>query len=69
MTCRKGFLVCSAREHLFHIGRLVRAQGYKTFSMLNSTEHEILNAPKYQEIQLFFGSDKPRNAIVPAHKC
>ena len=31
-------------------------RGYKTFSMLNSAEHEILNAhkyKKYQEIQLF----------------
>ena len=33
---------------------------YKTFSMLNSAEHEILNAHKYQEIQHFSGSDKPR---------
>ena len=38
-------------------------QGYKTFFMLNSVEHEILNAHKYkknQEIRLFIGSDKPR---------
>ena len=31
--------------------------------MLNSAEHEILNAhkyKKYQEIQVFAGSDKPR---------
>ena len=37
--------------------------GYKTFFMLNSIEHEILNAhkyKKYQEIQLFSDSDKPR---------
>ena len=34
--------------------------------MLNSAEHEILNAhkyKKYQEIQLFSGSDKPRMLI------
>ena len=40
-----------------------RARGYKTFFMLNSVEHEILNAhkyKKYQEIQLFSDSDKPR---------
>ena len=38
-------------------------RGYKTFFMLNSTEHEISNAPKFKyikKIQLFSGSDKPR---------
>ena len=38
-------------------------RGYKTFSRLNSVEHEILNAhkyKKYQVVQLFLGSDKPR---------
>ena len=33
-----------------------RPRGYKTFFMLNSVEHEILNAhnyKKYQEIRLF----------------
>ena len=41
----------------------VGPRGYKTFSMLNSVEHEILNAhkyKKYQEVRLFLGSDKPR---------
>ena len=36
-------------------------RGYKTFSILSSTEHEILNAhkyKKYQGIQHFLGSDK-----------
>ena len=28
--------------------------------MLSSVEHEILNAHKYQEIQLLLGSDKHR---------
>ena len=40
---------------------MTRARGYKTFFMLNSAEHEILNAHKYkksQEIQHFLGSDK-----------
>ena len=39
------------------------ARGYKTFFMVNSAEHESLNAHKYknyQEIQLFPDSDKPR---------
>ena len=39
-------------------------QGYNTFFMLNSAEHEILDAlkfkKKFQEIQLFSGSDKLR---------
>ena len=40
-----------------------RPLGYKTFSMLNSAKHEVLNArkyKKYQEIQPLLGSDKPR---------
>ena len=43
--------------------KINRVRGYKTFFMLNSVEHEILNAHKYkqyQEIQLFSDSDKPR---------
>ena len=35
----------------------------KLFSMLNSTEHGILNAYKYENIKkfsIFLGSDKPR---------
>ena len=42
--------------------------GNTTFSMLNSAEHEILNAhnyKKYQEIQLFVGEDKPRKLFFP----
>ena len=38
-----------------------RPRGYKTFSMLNSVEHKILNAHKYiKKNRLFKGSDKPR---------
>ena len=41
--------------------------------MLNSAEPEIFHAhkyKKYQEIQLFPNSDKPRtNANFPAHNC
>ena len=40
-----------------------RPRGYKTFFMLNSVEHEILNAHKYKNIKklgFFFGSDEPR---------
>ena len=38
-------------------------RSYKTFSMLNSAEHEILNAHKYKKISrnsTFLGLDKPR---------
>ena len=40
-----------------------QARGYKTFFMLNSVEHEILNAHKYkknQEIRPLSGSVKHR---------
>ena len=30
---------------------LIRARGYKTFFILNSVEHEILNAHKYKNIK------------------
>ena len=39
------------------------ARGYKTFIMLNSIEHEIINTHKYKKYQgnsNFLGSDKPR---------
>ena len=32
-----------------HVGR-IQARDYKTFFMLNSAEHEILNAHKYKNI-------------------
>ena len=31
----------------------IRPRGYKTFFMLNSIEHEILNAHKYKNIKTF----------------
>ena len=39
----------------------LRPRGYKTFFMLNSVEHEILNARKYKnrrKFSTFLGSDK-----------
>ena len=42
---------------------MIRPRGYKTFSMLNSVEHETLNAhkcKKYHKIQRFLDSDKPK---------
>ena len=46
-----------------HVQGVIRFRGNKYFFMLNSDEHEILNAnkyKKYQEIQHFSGSDVPR---------
>ena len=42
-------------------------RGYKTFFMLNSVEHEILNAHKYKISRnlAFLGSDKPRMLFFP----
>ena len=44
------------------------ARGYKIFFMLNSVEHEILNAHRYKNIKkfrFFLGSDKPRMLFFP----
>ena len=49
-----------------------RPRGYKTFFVLNSIEHEILNAHKYKNIKkfgFFLGSDKPRMLFFTAQKC
>ena len=35
------------------IKKQARVQGYKTFFMLNTVEHEILNAPKNKKIKKF----------------
>ena len=35
-----------------HLHRLFRPQGYKTFFMLNSAEHEIFSANKYESANL-----------------
>ena len=40
----------------------IRSRGYTTSSMLNSAQHDILNAQKYKNIKKlehFSGSDKP----------
>ena len=37
----------------YRMGRLIRPRGYKPFFMLNSVEHEILNAYKYKSIKKF----------------
>ena len=41
---------------------MTRPRGYKTFFILNSAEHEILNAHKNKTIKKFsiLGSDEPR---------
>ena len=42
-------------------------RGYKTFFVLNSIEHEILNAHKYKNIKkfVFLGSAKHRMPFFP----
>ena len=51
----------------------IRPRGYKTFFMLNSVKHEILNVHKYKNIEKFGffkkDSDKPRMLLFHAHKC
>ena len=42
-------VVCFIKLHEFPVE--VRLLGYKTFFMLNSVEHEILNAHKYKNIK------------------
>ena len=37
----------------FMFASMIRARGYKTFFMLNSAEHDILNAHKYKNIKKF----------------
>ena len=45
-------------------------RGYKTFFMLNSAEHKILDAHKYENIKnSIFQAKINLNAFFPAHKC
>ena len=53
------FLICTVvncetniRWEIFTVVQ-IRARGYKTFFMLNSVEHKILNAHKYKNIKKF----------------
>ena len=55
------------RKHMQRY-RLTWARGYKTFAVLNSVEHEILNANKYKDIKkfgFFLSSDKSRMLFFP----
>ena len=49
------FLVCSMDKSTLKrcLSDKTRARGYKTFFVLNSAEHEILNAHKYESIKKF----------------
>ena len=46
-------------------------RGYNTFFVLNSIEHEILNAYKYKNIKKLglFKVQITRECYFPAHKC
>ena len=48
-----------------------RARGYKTYFMLNSADHEILNAHKYKNIKKLsiFQAQISLECNFPAHKC
>ena len=48
-----------------------RPRGYKTFFVLNSVEHEILNAYKYKNIKKLglFKVQITLECYFPAHKC
>ena len=47
-----------------------RPRGYKTFFMLNSVEHEILNAHMYKDIKKFgVLAQISLEFYFPAHKC
>ena len=49
----------------------LRPLGYKKNLMLNSAEHETLNAHKHENIKKFsfFQAQVSFNVIFPAHKC
>ena len=49
-SCRKKYVRVSA---LLITTCLLRPRGYKTFFMLNSAEHETLNAHHYENIKKF----------------
>ena len=48
----------------------IRPRGYKTFSMLHSVEHKILNAHKYKNIKKFsiLQAQISLECYFPAHK-
>ena len=50
---------------------MIKPRGYKTFSMLNSVEHEISNAHKYKIIKKFslFQAQISLERFFSAHKC
>ena len=52
-TCMQGNSVCSQKDFHLYWETKPRPRGYKTFFMLNSVEHEILNAHKYKKVKKF----------------
>ena len=51
VICKDVFVLLLNSNMLFAL--LSWARGYKTFFMLNSIEHEILNVRKYKNIKKF----------------
>ena len=62
IVSQKKYLTASAAD-----GGSDQAPRFETLFMLNSIEHEILNAHKhmYQERRHFLGSDKPSMLFFP----
>ena len=60
-------------SQLFHLAiqSTIRPRGYKTFFVLNSVEHEILNARMYKNIKKFglFKAQLILECYFSAHKC
>ena len=51
MLATKNETKMTAEEKKYKLLYVIRPRDYKTFFMLNSVEHEILNAHKYKNIK------------------
>ena len=50
---KKNFKILTIYRRGGHFRDVTRPRGYKTFVVLNSVEHEILNAHKYKNFRKF----------------
>ena len=70
---RKQYISATANYMYAHYTINIMARGYNKIFVLNSAEHEILNAHKYENIKkfrgFFSGSYEPRMLFFPAHNC
>ena len=57
LTQSKCYSACLlALKMDWKLGELIRPRGYITFFMLNSAEHEIFSANKYENANIFFST-------------